>query len=316
MMYVVSGFSRTRQRVVFLVAVASLLGLAVVVQVVRDGAYPRNPIEHQLLYVSSAKVMEKAALSYDVLLADVYWVRALQHFGGERLGQGEKRYHLLYPLLDLTTTLDPRFIVAYRFGAIFLTEPHPGGAGRPDLAIELLKKGVKATPAKWDYYHDIGFVYYWNLHDYKNAAEWFKRGGELPGAPWWMKTYAAIMLTRGGDRQASRFMWQQLGQSADNDWLRQTAQLRLMQLDALDQIDLLERVAETFRRRTGRLPASWEQLTGAGLLPGIPVDPMGTPYVLDYVTGEVTISGWSKLYPLPTEPAAAPELVNPAPRPM
>jgi tetratricopeptide (TPR) repeat protein len=287
------------------------LALAIAVQVVRDDAYPRDPIENQLLYVSSGNGIEKAALSYGVLLADLYWVRALQHFGRERLGQGEKRYDLLYPLLDLTTTLDPRFIVAYRFGAIFLAEPRPGGAGRPDLAIELLKKGVRATPDKWDYYHDIGFVYYWNLHDYRNAAEWFNRGGDLPGAPWWLRTYAAVMLTRGGDRQASRFMWEQLGETTDNDWLRQTAQLRLMQLDALDQIDDLRRVAAEFVRRTGNQPQSWEQLAGAGLLSGVPVDPTGTPYVLDHATGHISVSGWSKLFPLPTEPAAAPELASP-----
>jgi hypothetical protein len=302
--------NRPGRAVVFVLAIALLLGLAVVAQLARDRLYPQNMVENRLLYVGSAKVMEKIGLSYDALLADVYWVRALQHYGRERLKpNGEARYDLLYPMLDLTTTLDPRFIVAYRFGAIFLAEPHPGGAGRPDLAIALLKKGIAATPGKWDYYHDIGFVYYWNLHDYKSAAEWFMRGGELPGAPWWLKTYAAVMLTRGGDRQSSRFMWRQLGETADNDWLRQAAQLRLMQLDALDQIDALSRVVGEYARRTGNPPESWDQLVRAGFLRGVPVDPAGTPYVLDL--GEVVISRDSKLYPLPTEPAAAPELAAP-----
>ena len=51
-------------------------------------------------------------------------------------------YDLLYPLLDLTTTLDPLFNIAYRFGAIFLAEAYPAGAGRPDLAVALLEKGI------------------------------------------------------------------------------------------------------------------------------------------------------------------------------
>jgi tetratricopeptide (TPR) repeat protein len=288
--------------------VVLLLGLAVGIQVVRDRVYAQTPIDDTLLYVRSGGVMAKAALSFDAVLADVYWIRALQHYGGERQRlQQERRYDLLYPLLDLTTTLDPYFIVAYRFGAIFLAEPHPGGAGRPDLAIALLKKGVAVTPEKWDYYYDIGFVHYWNLHDYKGAAEWFSRGGELPGAPWWMKTFAAVMLTRGGDREASRFMWQQIGQSNDN-WLQQTAQTRLLQLDALDEIDRLQRVADEFARRTGTRADSWERMTAARVLRRVPVDPSGTPYMLDAVTGEVRVSPSSKLYPLPTEPAAAPEL--------
>ena len=89
-----------------------------------------------------------------------------------------------------------------------------------DQAIALLEKGVALNPNKWDYYHDIGFIYYWNLHDYKNAADWFSRGGNLPGAPFWLRTYAAVMLTRGGDRQASRVMWTQIGQNEESDWLK------------------------------------------------------------------------------------------------
>lgn len=303
---------------VFVVAVTTMLALAVALQVVRDRVVAHTGVDKQVLYVSSGEVMRRAALSYDTLLADVYWIRALQHFGGERQKPGqERRYDLLYPLLDLATTLDSRFTVGYRFGAIFLAEPHPGGAGRPDQAIALLKKGVAFNPNKWDYYHDIGFIYYWNLHDYKQAAEWFGRGGGMPGAPFWLKTYAAIMLTRGGDRQASRAMWMQIGQNEESDWLRKMAQLRLAQLDALDQIDVLQRIVAGFATRTGQRAQSWEQLVAAGAVRGIPIDPAGTPYKLDADTGEIGVRSESELWPLPTEPAAAPELkqeVPPVPR--
>jgi tetratricopeptide (TPR) repeat protein len=299
----------TRQTAAFLGCVALLTATAVAIEVERDRRYPQDPIDSRLLYISSGRIMEKVSLSYDALMADVYWIRAIQHYGGARLNpQTTRRYDLLYPLLDLTTSLDPRFTVAYRFGAIFLAEPYPGGAGRPELAVALLEKGVKATPSNWNYYHDIGFVYYWHLHDYQRAAEWFSRGGERPGAPWWLKTYAAVMLTKGGNREASRFMWQNILQTAANDWLKQNAELRLMQLDALDQMDYLRRVVAEFERRTERLPASWEQVAAARLLPGIPSDPSGTLYLLNSNTGEVTVSGSSKMYPLPVEPAASPEL--------
>ena len=128
-----------------------MLALAIALQVVRDRAFAHTAVDKQVLYVSDAEVMRRAALSYDTLLADVYWIRALQHYGGERQKpERERRYDLLYPLLDMATTLDPRFTIGYRFGAIFLAEPHPGGAGRPDLAIALLKKGVAFNPNKWD----------------------------------------------------------------------------------------------------------------------------------------------------------------------
>jgi tetratricopeptide (TPR) repeat protein len=283
---------------------AVLLAIAVAVEIQRDRLYAESaPADESLLYIQSGNIMRKAALSYNAVLADVYWIRALQHYGYYRLHQdAPERYRLLYPLLDLTTTLDPDFVAAYRFGAIFLAEPDPGGAGRPELAVKLLEKGVAASPQQWRYYHDIGFVYYWHLKDYKKAAEWFKRGGEVPGSPWWLRTYAAMMVTRGGDRQASRAMWLNLLQSADNDWVRKSAQLRLAQLDALDQIEALSRVRDEFTQRRGRRPKTWEDLIKAGLLRGVPTDAAGTPFSIDAVSGEINVSRPSPLYPLPTEP--------------
>jgi tetratricopeptide (TPR) repeat protein len=295
------GRSRTAA---MLAVIAALLVLAALLDSQRDRLAAAAPAHgSDLLYIQSPGVVRKMALSYDSALADVYWMRALQHYGYYRLHRSApERYRLLYPLLDLTTTLDPRFIPAYRFGAIFLAEPDPGGAGRPDLAVKLLEKGVALAPQTWQYYHDIGFVYYWHLNDYRKAAEWFERGGEVPGSPWWLRTYAGVMLSRGGDRQASRALWQNLLLAADNSWVRQSAQLRLAQLDALDQIVTLDGVRERFERRYGRHAGSWDELIRAGLLRGVPLDPSGAAYAIDSATGEISVSTGSKLYPLPSGP--------------
>ena len=299
----------------FVYALAAMLALVVALQIVRDRAFAANMVEQDLMYVTSGEVMKRAALSYDAIAADVYWIRALQHFGGERQKAPElRRFDLLYPLLDLTTTLDPLFTVGYRFGAIFLAEAKPGGAGRPKDAIALLEKGIKFNPAKWDYYYDVGFIYYWHLHDYERAAEWFDRGGKIEGAPWWLRTYAAVMLTRGGDRQASRAMWVQIGQNEESEWLRQTAQLRLAQLDALDNIDTLRPVLANFTNRTGRVPTTWDEIAAAGLIRGLPLDPAGIPYAIE--DGDIGVRRDSPLWPLPTEPAAAPELMSAEPPPV
>lgn len=61
------------------------------------------------------------------------------------------RRALLHPLLDAAAAPDPRVADAHRFGAIFLAEPYPDGAGRSDPAVKLLKKGVRARPERWQY---------------------------------------------------------------------------------------------------------------------------------------------------------------------
>jgi hypothetical protein len=105
-------------------------------------------------------------------------------------------------------------------------------------------------------------------------------------------------------------MWIHIGQSEQSEWLQKTARLRLLQLDALDQIDELRRRSLEFTKRTGQVARSWQQLIAAGLLNGVPADPTGTPYRIDPATGTFGVMPESPLWPLPTEPAAAPEMRN------
>ena len=100
--------------------------------------------------------------------------------------------------------------------------------------------------------------------------------GNQPGAPNWLEPIAAAMLIAGGDRASARLVWRQIPAS-DQDWLRRLATRRLEQLDALDVIDELERVA-----RNNPPPAggqySWRWLISQRALPGVPVDSTRTPY--------------------------------------
>jgi tetratricopeptide (TPR) repeat protein len=276
---------------------------AISMQIARDRWYPRDdPQREQILYVTSGATLQRIALSFDALLADVYWIRAIQHYGGDRLSgpKAQTKYKLLYPLLDLTTTLDPYFNIAYRFGAIFLSEAYPGGPGRPDQSVALLEKAITVMPHKWQYYHDVGFVYYWRLRDYKTAARWFERAAAQPNAPNWLAPLAASMLVQGNDRAAARFLWQQIAKS-EEPWLRRNAERSLLQLQALDQIDQLEAIIQKYPPASGE-QYSWTDLMKRGVLPGQPVDPVGAPYLLDPATGRVTVSERSPLFPMPTEP--------------
>jgi tetratricopeptide (TPR) repeat protein len=305
---------------VALVVAGGLFAGAASTEAVRERRYPAPPIAEDVLYLTSAPLVSHLTEGFHALAADLYWIRAIQYYGGARRRlSGEQElgllpptalkadvsdYDALYSFLDLTTALDPRFTIAYRFGAIFLSEPYPGGPGRPDQAIELLEKGLKAQPDKWVYMEDIGFVYYWSRHEYDTAAKWFDRAADVSGAPWWLRSLAATTLAQGGDRQSSRMMWQSIRDSTDVDWLRGEAERRLEQLTALDQIDRLQPRVDAYARQTGTEPDGWIPMVRDRALPGIPTDPTGTPYSLR--GGRVRVAQSSPLYPPPDEPAALP----------
>jgi hypothetical protein len=274
------------------------LAIAAGLQAGRDAAYPTEErVSERLLYTRSGAAVKRMALEFDALASDVYWIRAIQHYGGDRLvHEGRRRYELLQPLLDLTTTLDPFFTIAYRFGAIFLSEAPPGGPGRPDQAIALLRKGIAVQPEKWQYFYDIAFVHFWHLHDPAAAAVWFQRAAAQPGAPNWLPPLAATVLS-ARDRTSARMLWQQILQS-DQPWLRRTAQRSLLQLQALDQIDELQALVAKAAVPAGRR-VTWSDLVRRGILAGIPLDPTGVPYQLDPDTARVALAPASTLNPMP-----------------
>jgi hypothetical protein len=282
------------------IALVVLLTSAVAAQVALDGAFPRGIVLQEVHWIRSTGLMRRLTLGFNAIWADVYWIRAVQYYGDTKLSKEQKRdYSLLYPLLDMTTTLDPRFNIAYRFGAILLSEGYPNGPGDTDQAIALLRKGMREMPEKWQYLHDAGFVHYWWRRDSKAAADWFTKAAEKPGAPNWLTPLAASVLAEGGQYDNARGLWAQLLINSDQEWLKDAARRGLMQLDAEAHIELLqERVVNPFYDEHGRFPASWLEVVKLGKLRRIPVDPSGTSYTLDPVSGAIDVAKTSPLYPL------------------
>lgn len=291
-----------RARVLLLSAMAALLTMTVLLQVWRDrGWQPYEPVT-PVMWLQDPEVMRRLSLGFDSLVADGYWMRAVIYFGRQRLStRADKNYDLLYPLLNLVTALDPRFTAAYRFGSVFLSEPPPGGPGRPDQAIELLLRGWRATPERWEYLHDLGFVHYWSYRDYPEAARWFARAADIEGAPYWLRSTAASMIERGGDRESARELWRHLAETVEFEAVRREAETRLRQFDALDAIDLLNPIVWRYQARTGRMPQDWQELIAARVLRGVPRDPAGVPFVLDQVNEDVRLARESPLWPLPED---------------
>ena len=285
------------------VALVGLFAVVVGLQVLQARQRPLGlppGVSANMLYVRSPQFMQRAALSFDALVADIYWIRTVQHYGGTKLSRDpNKQFDMLYPLLDLTVSLDPYFDVAYKFGSVFLAEQFPLGASRPDQAIAILQKGLRATPDNWERAQQVGFVYYWWRVDYEAAGNWFNRAADMTNAPNWLRPLAAVTLAQGGNRATSRTLWMEIARNADADWLRDQAKFRLTQLDAMDGIEFIEGIVQQYRARTGKLPSSWEDLVRAGFLRRVPDDPSGKPYRLDASTGKVTLDPGSSLNPLP-----------------
>ncbi len=251
--------------------------------------------QQDVLYVWSGDHVRKMLPGFEAVMADIYWLRTVQYFGAQHVFARESRYELLEPLTDITTTLDPHFELAYRYGAVFLAEPWPQGAGKPDRAVALLEKGVRENPSSWRLRLDLGLLHFFFLHDAQRAAAILTEASTLPGAAPWLEAMAADVLYRAGERATSRTIWMRLYEQSEGN-MKDNADFHLKRLDALDGVDALEERVRIYESRLGKKPASLGDLLSAGLVRAFPRDPLGVPFDYDPATGRVSISRQSGLW--------------------
>ena len=234
--------------------------------------------EQDEVVLRSGPLVKAMSLEYAPLMADLYWTRVVQYYGSKQV-DAQRSFDLLWPLLDLTTTLDPHLLVAYRFGSMFLSEPPRRGAGLPDKGIELLHRGIDNNPEYWRFYQDLGMIYYFDFNDSAKAAEAFLEGSKKPGAMVWMKTFAARISEKGQNRETAVMLWNEIYNSASTPEVKKNAETHLQLLRAQADCEALDNLAAEYEQRTGHRPQRVREMMDAGLLPGIPVDPAGKPYV-------------------------------------
>ncbi|MDQ3801107.1 MAG: hypothetical protein M3384_16920 [Acidobacteriota bacterium] len=240
--------------------------------------------------------LKNYSLGFNGLLADLYWMQALQYIGNKALKSKEKvdmenlrplNPRLLYPLLDNATDLDPQFTTVYSYGAIVLP------AIDPEQAIKFTEKGIRDNPNAWRLYQHLGFIY-WKTGNYEKAAEVYGEGAKLAGAPAWLQLMSARLKAEGGNRAVAREIYRQMLSEAENAEVGENARIRLLQLDSMDERDAIRQALENFKAKNNRCAANWRELLP--LLQTVklpdgksfrvdnasnPVDPTGAPYLLD-----------------------------------
>ncbi len=260
------------------IVIAPILLVGIVMLQVRIDAQQKNLAkQNEELLIQSGPLLKKLSLGYDSLLADVYWTRAVQYYGA-KLSTSDRDFSLLAPMLGVATTLDPNLIVAYHFGAFFLSEKQ-GGAGRPDLAVDLVKKGVAANPDNWQIAADLGFLYYLRIKDYEKASAAYLQASKIPGAPQIFKLLAARIASKGGAFETSRMIWAETYESTRDPKVKQYALDQLKALKVQQDEAQLNQLALDYRDRFGSYPSSMMDLISTGMIAGAPVDPEGFPYV-------------------------------------
>ena len=214
------------------------------------------------------------------LLADTSWFLAVQYYGSRRL-EASPGFPDLGALVEQALRFDPGFRPPALLGTLLLAEPPPLGAGEPARADAILAGWVRRHPGDFDAVLVRSLLNTWHLQDPETGATMLEAASVRDDAPAWFVAVAARSLAGVGARAAARNLWRALLERADDGRTRSNARTHLLQLDALDRLDELSSLVRVHERRSGHPPRGWEDLVAAGLLPDLPVDPAGVPFVLD-----------------------------------
>ena len=207
----------------------------------------------EVLYIPSPTVVKRMSLGYSGLLADIYWTRVVQYFGSKHRAKS-RQYLILKPLLEMTTSLDPKLLPAYQFGSVFLAQKPPEGAGNPQAAADLVEKGIRQNPQAWRLYYDLGYIYWLEMKDPAKAADAFERGSKIPGALPWMRVMAAALAAHAGETETATYMWTNILKSTDDPNLRKNAINRLRCLRVDSDVKRLQGAVDQFTEQN-RPPA-------------------------------------------------------------
>ncbi|HEX8565696.1 MAG TPA: tetratricopeptide repeat protein [Pyrinomonadaceae bacterium] len=263
---------------------------------------PAEMLEQDLAF--SGASLKKASLGFEGLIADYYWMNALQYVGGKLIESKGKvqlddlrplNPRLLYPYIDTATTLDPEFSAVYAYGSAVLP------AVDSEQAVKISEKGIAAQPENWRMYHNLGFIY-WQLGDYKKAAEIYDSGSTKSDAPAWMRQMSAKLQAEGGSRNTAREIYLQIYESAQDEQTRELAVKRLQQLESLDDRDAIRAALAEFQNKTNRCPNNWREVfsilknikfANGGALrfapDNSPLDPSGAAYLVVQKEGKCEV---------------------------
>jgi tetratricopeptide (TPR) repeat protein len=206
-------------------------------------------------FVPNPVAAKTLAFGFDALLADCYWLEAVQVVGGaDVVGEGTARH--LGKLVDVVTTLNPHVGHPYRFAALWLTQ-------NEELVRQgnhLLERAIQNHPDDWLNYFYLGFNHFFYLAEYPEAAAAIERAMELPGAPSYLPRLVARLKSEHQDIDVAEVFLRGLLQTTiDED---EIAKIQV----ALDEIEIeykarhLDRARAAYRELTGRDISSVEDL--------------------------------------------------------
>ena len=239
-------------------------------------------------FVPEPRAAQLAALGFDALVADYYWLQAVQIVGSPEGPYGRSRH--IGRLIDVVTTLDPWVDHPYRFAAVWMQDDE--AAVRH--ANRLLERGIAHHPRDWRNRFYLGFNHFFYFGENDAAARVMAPAVTLPGAPRYLGRLVARLRSDagGGEIEAAAAFLQELLRQNEDPYKEADYEKALDEIEAERRASQLDAARAEFQRRHGRDIAQVEDLVRVPppVLRRLPAEPHGWEWTLQPETGQIVSS--------------------------
>lgn len=256
---------------------ALLLAAAVIaVQMRIDALRPaRDPDD--MAYLPNERLLTHFTGGLSNVMADYIWVQCCTYVG--RQVKSTWNFEWLRQMVETVVRLDPYFVPAYRYGAMFLATLK----AEDEAALDLLHRGMIINPDAWELPYEAAMVHLLNRREEAdskyNAAFYLKLAVETGKAPGYVADVASSLQGQYNLIGLEKDMWEKVKDSED-PFLSGLARTKLEEVGIRSNVQVLNDLIERYRVQHGSMPTRIEQLVEAGYIPAIQPDPQGGRYFL------------------------------------
>lgn len=173
-----------------------------------DAAKPKDWQKAEMTYLPSGKYLKPMTLGFREAAASLLWVKGVIYFGEAYLTHGDHQW--MGHILDIVTTLNPRFREAYNFGATLLTKDN----SEITQTLKLIDRGLVQFPEEWQWRVAAALARQRLDSNMVAAAVYLEPLGKDTAAPQHVRTLAATFLEKGGnEKMAIAYLVGQYGQA-------------------------------------------------------------------------------------------------------
>lgn len=232
-------------------------------------------LQDEIGTLPTGEFIKGAALGYDALLADVFWVRATLLFGDRFGDEDQQWYSWLYHMIDLTTDLDPDFRAAYKYGGIMLRV----NGVFVDQSSLIFQKGMRQLPEEWYFPFGIAMNFYLHRKDPGLAGAYLTKAVKTGNGPFYLRNLTASMLGDSDQLGPALLFLEEEYQAVREDRARRAVEIKILEIRYLIARREAGAVVAEFRRTTGVLPTEPPDVAAAGFV--LPADPLGGAWTWD-----------------------------------